>query len=403
MASFVVDLTKPISGRKRLRLAPEAPEPRKVGILPSSGLLPVCIRERLAKATAKHKAHVALTELPVFTRQLGKMMAAGLTLDSALGALAGQTRNEAMSVVVQDVRRRIEAGASLSGAIGVHPNVFSKLYIAMVSSGERAGLLPEVLARLARTLESTARLRRKVQSAVIYPIFVIIVALLVASFLLMTVLPVFSEVFRTFGATLPAPTRFLIAFGNLLKHSLPVTLLALGAATYLWLYFIATPFGRYVWDSWRIRLPILGDIAHKLCLARFARTLSCLVRSGVPLLEALDVASKTANNMLVEKAIKCATTDIEQGQTVSDSLSKNPVISDMLVCMVATGEQTGEIDTMLENVADFLDEETEIAIAGLTVLIEPMLIVFLGVVMGGMVVCMFLPIFKLPEIVTGTH
>jgi type IV pilus assembly protein PilC len=401
MASTVVNLRKPVSGRLRLGFAPEAPKPRHIEIPKSGGLLRVWIHERVNKASRHSKARVPLAELPVFTRQLGRMVAAGLTLDSALNALAGQTRNKAMAAVIQDVRRRIEAGASFSAAIAACPKVFSRLYVAMVTSGERAGLLPEVLDRLARTLESTVRLRRKVKSAVIYPIFVIIVALLVASFLLMSVLPVFGEVFRTFGATLPAPTRCLIEFGNLAKHWLPVTLLAMGAATYLWLYFIATPFGRFVWDSWRIRLPILGDIAHKLCLARFARTFGCLVRSGVPILETLDIASKTTSNVLLEKAIKRAAADIEQGETVSDALSKFPVFSDMIVSMVAAGEQTGELDTMLENVADFLDEETEIAIGGLTVLIEPMLIVFLGVVLGGMVVCMFLPIFKLPEIVNS--
>jgi type IV pilus assembly protein PilC len=401
MSSSVVNLRRPLPGR--MRIAPKVPEQRDLAARRGGGQLPVWIQDKVTKASQKSRARAAMTELPVFTRQLGKMVAAGLTLDEALEGLAGQTRNLAMAYVIQDVRRRVEAGASFSGAIAAHPKVFSQVYLAMVSSGERAGLLTEVLARLAKMLENSARLRRKVKSALIYPILVIIVALLVASFLLMSVLPVFGEVFRSFGATLPAPTCFMIALGTHAKHYLPVTLLASGALTYLWLYFISTPLGRYVWDSRRIRLPILGDIAHKLCLARFARTFGSLVRSGVPLLEALNIAAKTAGNVLLERAIKSAAVDIEQGQMVSYALSKHPVFPDMIVRMVASGEQTGEIDNMLENVADFLDEETETTIGGLTVLIEPMLIVFLGVVMGGMVVCMFLPIFKLPEIVGGSH
>jgi type IV pilus assembly protein PilC len=401
MSSSVINLRRPLPGR--MRIAPKAPEQRDIETQGSSDLLPDWIQERVTRASRNNKARKAIAELPVITRQLGRMVGAGLTLDEALEALASQTRNVGMAEVILDVRRRIEAGASFSAAIAAHPKVFSRLYLAMVTSGERAGLLPVVLDRLAKTLESTARLQRKLQSALLYPTLVILVALVVASFLLMTVLPVFADVFRTFGATLPAPTRLLIAAGTQARHYLPVTLMALGAATYLWLYFIATPFGRYLWDSWRIRLWVVGDIAHKLCLARFARTFGSLVRSGVPLLQALNIAARTAGNVMLEKAIQNAAVDIEQGETVSQALSKYPVFSDMIVRMVACGEQTGEVDNMLEHVADILDEETETAISGLMVLVEPMLIVFLGVVMGGMVVCMFLPIFKLPEIVGSSH
>jgi type IV pilus assembly protein PilC len=307
--------------------------------------------------------------------------------------------------IEEDQIVRLFLGQSERGfpAIANHPKVFNQLYVSMVTGGEHAGLLPETLARLAKALESTTRLRRKVKSAVTYPILIILVALVVASFLLIAVVPVFGEVFQTFGASLPAPTRFLIALGNLARYAMPVALLVLDAATYLWLYFISTPFGRHFWDSLCIRLPVFGNIAHKLCLARFARTFGSLLRSGGPILEVLDITSRTVGNVVLEKAIKSAAAGVEQGLSVSGALGKHPVFSNTIVRMVASGEQTGDIDTMLENVADLLDEETEIALAGMTLLIEPILIVFLGVVMGGMVICMFLPIFKLPEIVNGTR
>lgn len=437
MSSSANVALKPFAGRSRQIVAAQAPESPVIEILPDRKLPPASIQEAVSEASPSKKGrveltkllhftrqlgtkvaacvtrdseasrskkeHVPLIELMVFTRQIGTMLKARLTFVQALQTLEDLTRNQVMTGVIQNVRWRIEAGSSFSAAIAKHPKVFSELYVSMVIGGERAGLLPEILTRLASTLENTARLRRKVKSAVMYPIIVVIVALLIASFLLIYVVPVFGEVFRTFGATLPAPTRFLIAFGNLAKYTMPVALLALGAATYVWLYFIATPFGRHFWDSQRIRLPVFGDIIHKACLARFARTFGSLLRSGVPILEVLDIASKTAGNVVLEKAIKSAASDIEQGQTVSKAFSKHPEFSNTIIRMVASGEQTGDIDTMLEHVADFLDEETEIALGGLTSLIEPILIVFLGVVMGGMVVAMFLPIFKLPEIINSGH
>ena len=397
-----VDITlKPVSGRRRQKKSASVSDRPVTGNVADRKGAFVSNLERLNQTKPGKQKRVPLTELLVFTRQLGTMTEAGLPFVQALRALAHQTRNAVMAETIQDVLRQVEEGGSFASAIAMHPRIFAKLYVSMVRAGEGAGLLSDVLARLATALENTARLRRKIKSAIMYPIVVVIVALLVTSFLLIAVVPVFGDVFKNFGAPLPAPTRFLIALGNLAKHFMPVVLLALGAATYVWLYFIKTPFGRNFWDSYRLRLPVFGDIAHKACLARFARTFSSLVRSGVPILEVLEVTSQTVGNVVLEKAIKSATVDIEQGQTVSDSLSKHPVFSDMVIRMAAAGEQTGDLDTMLAHVADFLEEETEIVLAGLTTLIEPILIVFLGVVVGGMVICMFLPIFKLPEIVGG--
>jgi len=272
----------------------------------------------------------------------------------------------------------------------------------MVAAGEQGGLLAEILARLATYLETTARLRKKIKSAMMYPAVVSVVAVLITIFLLVKVVPVFGEIFASFGAKLPAPTMYLIMLSNIVKHYLLFVLLAGGGAVYGWFYFIKTPAGRLFWDTHRIKLPIFGAIAHKICLARFTRTLSSLVRSGVPILEVLQIVSQTVGNVVMEKAIKVAASDIERGESISVALAKHPIFPTMVVRMVTAGEQTGKIDNMLERISDFLDEEIETTLSGLTSMIEPILIVFLGVVVGGMVICMFLPLFKLPEIVSGT-
>jgi type IV pilus assembly protein PilC len=269
----------------------------------------------------------------------------------------------------------------------------------MVGAGEKGGLLAEILGRLATYLETAARLRKKVKSAMMYPTVVTLVAILITTFLLVKVVPVFGEVFSSFGAKLPAPTQFLLNLSAWVRHSLILIIVGIGAIVYAWLYFISTPAGRFFWDARRIKLPIFGSIAHKICLARFTRTLASLIRSGVPILEVLQIVSQTVGNVVMEKAIKATADDIERGENMSAALGKHPIFPSIIVRMVSAGEQTGKIDNMLERISDFLDEEIETTLSGLMSLIEPLLIVFLGVVVGGMVICMFLPIFKLSEIV----
>jgi type IV pilus assembly protein PilC len=233
-----------------------------------------------------------------------------------------------------------------------------------------------------------------------YPTVVTVVAICITTFLLVKVVPVFGEIFTSFGAALPAPTQFLIHLSNFVKKFILLLLLAGGGGVYGWLHFINTKPGRAFWDANRIKLPIFGSIAHKICLARFTRTLASLVRSGVPILEVLQIVAQTVGNVIMEKAIKTASVDIERGENISAALSKHPVFPTMIIRMVTAGEQTGKLDNMLERISDFLDEEIETTLSGLTSLIEPILIVFLGVVVGGMVICMFLPIFKMSEIVS---
>ena len=401
MASFVYSARETASGREIHSSVEAATEQTAIAALLNRNLLVLSIQEKVGKRGKTSGGRVGLADLVIFTRQLATMIDAGLAMVQSLQALAEQTTNKVMRDTIHDVCARVESGDSFSEALQKHPKAFSRLYVCMVSAGEKGGLLAEILARLATYLENSARLRKKVKSAMMYPSVVTIVAILITIFLLVKVVPVFGEIFTSFHATLPAPTLYLIKTSNIVKHYLFLLLLAGGGAAYGWFYFIKTPAGRLFWDSRRIRLPIFGIIAHKICLARFTRTLASLVRSGVPILEVLQIVSQTVGNVVMEKAVQTAALDIERGESISAALGKHPIFPSMIIRMVTAGEQTGKIDNMLERISDFLDEEIETTLSGLTALIEPILIVFLGVVVGGMVICMFLPIFKLPDIVNG--
>ena len=400
MPSFVYVARETGTGKEIRSSVDAATEPAAIAALLNRNLLVVSIQEKITKKGRTAGGSVPLTDLVMFTRQLATMIDAGLAMVQSLQALAEQTQNKLMRDVIKDVCTRVEGGDSFSEALQKHPKAFNRLYFAMVGAGEKGGLLSEILARLATYLENTARLRKKVKSAMMYPTVVTVVAIGITVFLLVKVIPVFGDIYSGFGAKLPAPTQFLISLSNLLQSYFLLFLLGGGGAVYGWLYFIKTPVGREFWDARRIKLPIFGGIAHKICLARFTRTLSSLIRSGVPILEVLQIVSQTVGNVVMEKAIKVAASDIERGESISAALGKHPVFPNMIIRMISAGEQTGKIDNMLERISDFLDEEIETTLSGLTSLIEPILIVVLGVVIGGMVICMFLPIFKLSEVVS---
>ncbi|MGA2660768.1 MAG: type II secretion system F family protein [Verrucomicrobiota bacterium] len=400
MGAFAYVARDTASGREIRSSVEAATEQAAIAALLNRNLLVVAIQERVAKKGRTGGGRVPAMDLVIFTRQLATMIDAGLAMVQSLQALAEQTTSKVMRDVIRDVCSRVEGGDSFSEALQKHPKVFSRLFICMVAAGERGGMLAEILARLATYLENAARIRKKVKSAMMYPTVVTVVAILITGFLLVKVVPVFAEVFSTFGSKLPAPTRYLINTSDLVRHYIVLILFCAGGLAYGWIYFIRTPAGRHFWDSRRIKLPIFGAIAHKICLARFTRTLASLVRSGVPILEVLQIVSQTVGNVLMEKAIKTAAVDIERGESISNALAKHPIFPSMIIRMVTAGEQTGKLDNMLERIADFLDEEIETTLAGLMSLIEPILIVFLGIVVGGMVICMFLPIFKLSEVVS---
>jgi type IV pilus assembly protein PilC len=403
MPSFSYIARDSVSGREIRSSVEAVTEASAVAALLNRNLLVVSIAEKIGKKGKTAGGKVNLQDLVIFTRQLATMIDAGLAMVQSLQALADQTDNKVMRDVIKDVTTRVEGGDSYSEALQKHPKVFSRLYFSMVGAGEKGGLLAEILARLATYLENTARLRKKVKSALMYPTAVTVVAIGITTFLLVKVVPVFASIFTDFGGKLPTPTQYLINVSNFMKNNFILIFVALGGAIGGWIYYIKTPAGRAFWDAKRIKLPIFGQIAHKICLARFTRTMASLVRSGVPILEVLTIVQNTVGNVVMENALKSAAVDIERGEGISAALSKHPVFPVLIIRMLSAGEQTGKIDSMLERVADFLDEEIETTLDGLTSLIEPILIVFLGVVVGGIVVCMFLPIFKLSDLVSGKH
>lgn len=403
MPSFLYVARETASGREIRSSVEATTEQAAIAALLNRNLLVVSIQEKVGKKGRTAGGKVGLADLVIFTRQLATMIDAGLAMVQSLQALADQTTNKVMRDVIKDVCARVETGDNFSEALNKHPKAFSRLYVAMVSAGEKGGLLAEILSRLATYLENTARLRKKVKGALMYPTVVTVVAIVITTFLLVKVVPVFGDIYTGFGGKLPTPTQYLINISNFVKSYLLYFIVAAGAGVYGWLYFIKTPPGRAFWDSRRIKLPIFGSIAHKICLARFTRTLASLIRSGVPILEVLQIVSQTVGNVVMEKAIKEASSDIERGETISQALGKHPVFPNMVIRMITAGEQTGKIDNMLERISDFLDEEIETVLSGLTSMIEPILIVFLGIVIGGMVICMFLPIFKLSDLVSNSH
>jgi len=403
MPSFTYVARESGSGREIRSTLDATSEQVAVASLLNRNLLVVSIQEKIGKKGRTAGGKVSLADLVLFTRQLATMVDAGLAIVQSLQALAEQTTNKVMRDVIKDICTRVEGGDSLSEALVKHPKAFNRLYVCMVAAGERGGLLAEILSRLATYLENSARLRKKVKSAMMYPTAVTIVAIGITIFLLIKVVPVFAEVYKGFNAKLPGPTLFLIQVSAVVKAYILYILPAVVGIIYGWMAYIKTATGREFWDRIRLRLPICGSIAHKICLARFSRTLASLVRSGVPILEVLSIVSNTVGNVIMEKAVRTSAVDIERGESLSAALSKHPIFPSMILRMISAGEQTGKIETMLERISDFLDDEIETTLSGLTSLIEPILIVFLGITVGGIAICMFLPIFKMSEIINNPN
>jgi type IV pilus assembly protein PilC len=399
MPSFSYVAREAASGREIRNVMDANTEQDAISNLMGRNLLVVSIQEASGKKGKPAGGSVPLQDLVMFTRQLATLVDAGIAIVGSLQGLAEQTDNKIMRDVIRDICARVEAGDNFSAALTKHPKTFERLYCCMVDAGEKGGLLAEILARLATYLENTVRLQKKVKSAMMYPTIVTIVAVTITAFLLVKVVPTFGEIFAGFGAKLPAPTQILIDLSEFLKQWWWVIFLCTGGLIWGWFQFIKTKVGEEFWDRNRIRLPIFGHIAHKICLARFARTLASLIRSGVPILEVLNITANCVGNVVMEKAIRVAMADIEKGDGISAALGRHPVFPAMIIRMLSAGEQTGKIDAMLERVANFLDDEIETILDGLTSLIEPLLIVFLGVTVGSIVIAMFLPIFKMSDII----
>src|SRR3954468_14691241 len=331
MPSFTYVAREAGTGRKIRNTLEAVTEQAAIASLLNRNLLVVSIQEKIGKKGKTAGGSVALADLVVFTRQLATMIDAGLAMVQSMQALGEQTSNKVMRDVLKDVTTRIEGGDSFSEALTKHPKVFNKLYVAMVAAGERGGLLAEILSRLATYLENTARLRKKVKSAMMYPTAVTIIAIGITIFLLVKVVPVFGEVYKGFGQKLPGPTLALITVSNTVREYLLYILPAMVGIVYGWLAYIKTKSGREFWDRTRIKLPIFGIIAHKICLARFTRTLASLIRAGVPILEVLNIVANTCGNVIMEKAIRVASSDIERGEGISAALSKHPIFPTMII------------------------------------------------------------------------
>ncbi|MFT4589263.1 MAG: type IV pilus assembly protein PilC [Candidatus Binatia bacterium] len=388
------------SGRETRKEIEAATEDAATAVLLNKNYIVLEIKEKVGQKK-RAGGTIKLDDIVVFTRQLSTMIDAGLAVVESLRALGDQTTNKAMQDVIRDVTSRVEQGDNFSDALRKHPKAFDRLYTSMVDAGEKGGLLAEILARVATFLESRQRMNKKIKSALMYPTMVSTVAVLITIFLMVKVVPVFAEVFSGFGGALPKPTQYLINVSDFIKTYFLFIMFGGGGMIYSWFWYTKTPKGMAFWDHIRIRLPIFGHIAHKIILARFTRTFAALIRAGVPILDVLNIVANTAGHTQMEACIRLASSDIEKGDGISAALSKHEIFPVMIIRMMTAGEQTGNIDNMMEKVADFLDEEIETILNGLTSLIEPLLIVFLGVTVGTIVVCMFLPIFKMGELVSS--
>jgi Type II secretory pathway, component PulF len=379
-------------------------EDNAVTALMSRGLMVLSLqRKGVANRSRKKTWTVKETDLVLCTRQLATMIDAGISLVQALTTLYEQAdpkRQRALRHVISDVTARVQGGETFNESIAKHPRVFDRLFVSMVKAGEAGGLLAEILDRLAGFLEASARLRKKVKSAMTYPVIVLTIALGITTFLIVRVVPVFGEIFADFGAKLPAPTQFLIDVSAFVRGEWYILIAGIAGTIFGVRAFLRSKRGKQIWDKWKLKLPVFGPLIHKISMSRFARTFAQLIRSGVPILEVLDIVGGSSGNHVVETSIKGVAVDVEKGDNLSTSLSRKPIFPPMLVRMVAAGEATGKIDAMLVKMADFWDEEIEAMLDALTSLIEPMLIVFLGVIVGGIVIAMFLPIFKLNEVVS---
>lgn len=379
-------------------------EENAITSLMSRGLMVLSISQKGAASKRKKITTVKETDLVLFTRQLATMVDAGIPLVGAMTALyesADPKRQKNLRAVIGDLTSRVQGGESFNASLAKHPLIFNRLYISMVRAGETGGLLADILDRLAGFLEASARLRKKIKSAMTYPVAVISIAVIITTFLIVRVVPVFADIFKDFGRELPGPTQLLVNLSEFMRGYWWVILIGLVAAFFGLKGFLKTKMGHELWNRWQLKLPIFGGLIHKICMSRFARTFSQLIRSGVPILETLEIVGGSSGNTVIEQSIKGVSTDVEKGDNLSVALSKKTIFPPMMLRMVAAGESTGKIDEMLEKMADFWDEEIEATLAALTSLLEPILIVILGVIVGGIVIALFLPIFKMSEVVSG--
>jgi type IV pilus assembly protein PilC len=377
-----------------------------VARLRQQGLVPVSITaaapagvKRELKIPGFGRKKVKVKDVAVMSRQFATMIDSGLSLLRALTILTEQTESKELARVIGEIRDDVERGSALSAAMSKHPKAFSDLYVAMVRAGETGGVLDGVLVRLADTLENQVALRQKIKSAMTYPTVVFVMVLLIVTAMLLFVVPMFKTLYKSLGGVLPLPTRILLGVSYVVSHYFFIVVPVIAVIVYAMRRYFVTEKGRYVLDVLKLRMPIFGPLFHKVALARFARTLAVLMRSGVPILQALDIVAETVGNGVMSKAIIDVQQSVKEGQSIAKPLAQHKTFPPMVVQMLAVGEETGALDTMLWKIADFYEQEVEASVEALTSLIEPVLIAVMGATVGSMVVSLYMPMFNIINLI----
>ena len=332
-------------------------------------------------------------DIVIFTRQFSTMIDAGLPLVQGLTILADQAENKTFKRILKDIVRDVEGGSSLAEAMERHPKVFDSLFVNLIAAGEVGGILDTILQRLAAYIEKVEKLKSQIKGAMTYPIIVVAIAIIVIAVIMIFVIPVFQDMFSSFGKALPVPTQIVVAMSNFTKGNILYIIGALILFVFLFKKYRGTTGGRKVTDTLSLKLPIFGPLLKKVAVARFSRTLGTMIRSGVPIIKALEIVAKTSGNVVLEEVVLDVRSSIAEGQPIAEPLSENDIFPNMVVQMIAVGEATGALDTMLEKIADFYDDEVDVAVEAMTAMLEPLLMVFLGGAIGGLVIAMYLPIF----------
>jgi len=371
--------------------------PGAVAALRAKGVVATAVQERQAKAAAVKKVggSVKDKDLAIYTRQFSTMVDAGLPIAQCLSILSEQSDSKTLREVTGRIAREVEGGATLAESFRKYPKVFDDLFTNMLQVGESGGVLDVVLQRLSGYIEKAAKLKSKVKGAMVYPVTIIGVAMLVIIFMMIFVIPTFAKMFEGMGADLPLPTKIVMFISEFTQRYIIFMVLAIVGTIYAIKRYYASDQGSKVIDAFLLKIPVIGMLIRKVAVARFTRTLGTLISSGVPILEGLLITARSAGNRVVEREVMGARTAVTSGRTLSDPLRGSTVFPPMVVHMISVGENTGALDQMLSKIADFYDDEVDTAVNALTALLEPMMIVFLGVVVGGLVVAMYLPIFKL--------
>jgi type IV pilus assembly protein PilC len=371
-------------------------------VLRREQIAPISITEKKSASSGfRRKKKITQTEVAIFTRQFSIMLDAGLPLVQGLDALAQEHPNKEFRTVLEQIRTDVESGSTLSAAMARHPKVFDSLFTNMIAAGEAGGILDTILQRLSGFIEKIVKIKKAVRSAMIYPSTIMTIAVGVVTIILWKVVPVFSTLFEGFNVDLPLPTRIVIATSGIVERYMIFFLIFIGIGIFGLKNYYKTDKGRHIVDGALLKLPILGDVLRKIGVSRFTRTLATLLTSGVPILEGLDITAKTSGNAILEDTIYVLRQRIEEGGTMADPMRQSGFFPPMVTQMVSVGESTGELDTMLVKVADYYEEEVDLVVANLLTILEPLLMAFLGVVVGGIVISMYLPLFKLIQVLSG--